>query len=217
MLKLFHTRWDEAPITVLDVETTGKRPGHDRVVQIGLARFEGGVCVDTNSSEINPGMPIPAEATAIHGITDEMVRDAPTLEGFFGAAGTKRMLEGAQLCAYNFRFDQLFVLAYIEDFHYPWLEPLVFVRHVDRFTRGVGRHRLEVACERHGIQLAKAHDAGSDARAAGELLFKLVRELFREPLTIGELLRWQRERENEEWWRFCGWLAAQPPREGVGT
>lgn len=217
MIKYFNQQWDTVPITVLDVETTGKRPGLDRVVQIGLARFEGGAVVDTNVCEINPGIAIPAEATAIHGITDDMVRDAPTLDAFMADPRTKKLIDGAQLCGYNARFDQLFVLPYLEDFQWPWLDPLTFVRHVDRYARGIGRHKLDVTCKRHNIELTRAHDAGSDARAAGALLFKLVWELeksdFKPHPSLGEVIRYQRAIEGDEWWRFCSWLSKQPPME----
>ncbi len=217
MLKYFNEQWNTVPMTVLDVETTGTKPGVDRVVQIGLARFEGGSVVDRNVCEINPGIPIPSAATEIHGITDDMVREAPALDAFMGDARTKRLLEGAQLCGYNSRFDQLFVLPYLDDFQWPWLDALSFVRYCDRFAKGQGRHKLAASCARHGIDLTKAHDAGADAVAAGALLHKLVRDLektdFKGPPILGELLRFQRALECDEWWRFCSWLSKQPPRE----
>lgn len=67
--------WHLAPTVYLDTETTGLSSS-SRVVQIAIVDDDGRPLIDTL---INPGVPIPPDASAIHGITDEMVRDAPTL------------------------------------------------------------------------------------------------------------------------------------------
>jgi DNA polymerase-3 subunit epsilon len=77
MLKYFNTQWDEVPIVVVDTETTGKRPGVDRTVSFGLARFERGVFVGGLNQLVRCGLPIPAEATAIHGITNDHCAGKP--------------------------------------------------------------------------------------------------------------------------------------------
>jgi DNA polymerase III subunit epsilon len=220
MLKHFSRLWNEVPTVWIDTETTGVRPGVDKAVQVGIARFEGGVCVDSNVCEINPGRPIPAEASAIHGITDDRVKDAPTIEEFFADSRTQRLLDGAQPAAYNAAFDRHFVPPFGEDWTWPWLDSLSLVRVVDRFARGKGRHRLEAACQRWDVELQKAHDAGSDALAAGQLFYKLVPQLPDCPHvllsaapTLGMLLCWQRQQEANEWFRFNEWLSRQPPRE----
>lgn len=211
MLAHFHSPWDAAPSCFIDTETTGVRAGTDRAVQVGFARFERGKLVRTVSFQVNPGMPIPAEATAVHGITDAHVKDAPTIGEVFARDEVLALLDGAQPGAYNAAFDRHFVPPF-GDWTWPWADALSLVRSVDRFARGRGRHRLEAACERHGVRLAKAHDAGADAAAAGELFYKLGRRVFgKSPL--GDALKWQRDAESAEWHRFSGWLASQPPRE----
>lgn len=215
MISFFSTRWDRVPIIFLDTETTGIKPGHDRAVQVGLARFEGGECVDSNVCEINPGIPIPAEATAIHGIDDARVADAPTLTEFFGDPRTQRLLDGAQPAAYNAPFDKNFVPPFGDDWTWPWLDCLSIVRVLDRYARGKGRHKLEASCQRHGVTLEKAHDAGADAQAAGELFYRVVPKLdaYRPDWTLGWLLSWQRHQEADEWYRFSEWRSRQPPLE----
>lgn len=212
MLKYFNQQWDTVPVTVIDTETTGVQPGRDRTVQVGIVRFEGGAAVGSFVSLVNPGAPIPASATAIHGITDEMVGGAPTLAEVFAHPTAIKLLEGAQYGAYNAGFDRYFIPPIGEDWSYPWADALSLVRKVDRFERGKGRHRLGAACARHGIELAEAHSAGADARAAGELFYKLGRQTFPKHYTMGQLLIWQRREEAEEWGRFMTWLSAQPPR-----
>lgn len=228
MLKYFNQLWNAVPSVFVDTETTGIRPGQDRVVQVGVVRFEGGKLVGATESLINPGRPIPAEATAIHGITDEMVRSAPSLGEWFAEPSTQQLLDGAQPGAFNAGFDRGFLpqdaIPHIEH-SWPWIDALSIVRAVDKWQRGAGRHKLTAVCARHGVALTQAHSAGADARAAGELFYRLVpklagcQEAQRLPpaseLTLGQLLCWQRIQESRSWFEFCTWLVKQPPRDEV--
>ena len=81
--------------------------------------------------------------------------------------------------------------------------------------RGAGRHKLGAACARHGVALDNAHSAEADARAAGELFYKLVPKLGLNPATLGAVLGWQRKAEANSWFDFHSWLSRQPPREGA--
>jgi DNA polymerase III epsilon subunit-like protein len=212
MLRFFNQQWDSVDTIWIDTETTGLRAGADRCVQVGLVRFQGGVAVASSCSYINPGFPIPAEATAIHKITDEMVGGAPTLAEYFTHPRTLELLRDAQPAAYNAPFDKWFVPPVGEDLAWPWLDALSLVRDIDKYVKGKGRHRLENACQRHGVEHAKAHDAGADARAAGELFYKLGRRKFPKHYKLGDVLGWQRRVEAEEWHRFTTWLSTQPPQ-----
>lgn len=213
MLKFFNQPWDAVPTAWIDTETTGVRPGKDRCVQIAVVRFEGRAPVGMAEDFINPGIAIPAAATAIHGITDHAVKDAPTIEAFMARADVQALLDGAQPAAYNAPFDRHFVPPFGEDWTWPWLDALSLVRKIDRFAKGAGRHKLEASCKRHGIELSGAHDAGADARAAGQLFYKLGAQEFPRIYTLGAALGWQRRVEAEEWVRFMSWLSTQPPRE----
>lgn len=70
----------QRPLAVFDLETTGTRIGHDRIVQVAVVRLMPDGSRQAWQSLVNPGMPIPAEASAVHGITDADVADAPALE-----------------------------------------------------------------------------------------------------------------------------------------
>lgn len=223
MLKLFNSKWNEVPTVWLDVETTGTVPGVDAAVQVALVRFEAQVPVERFSSLINPERTIPAEVVAIHGIDDERVKDAPTIDDVMARPEVLRLLAGAQLGAFNAEFDRRFIPPAAlcvddkEGWRWPWFDSLSWVRFVDRFVRGAGRHKLSAACERRGIVLENAHDAASDAQAAGVLFYRVIaealaKEEFGAP-TVGELLRRQRDIDSGEWFRFCDWLSRQPPRE----
>lgn len=211
LLRFFNSPWNEVSSAWVDFETTGKQPGIDRAVSAAVARFENGVCVGSVSSLLNPGVPIPAEATAIHGVTDEMVKNAPTVEEWFDRDEVKVMLTGSQPGAYNAGFDRHFMpVGALVDHSWPWLDSLSMVRFVDRYAPGKGRHRLEVAAARHGVSLHNAHDAESDARAAGELFYLLGQRIFvGESWTLGKVLERQRIHEAREWARFCSFLSGK--------
>lgn len=86
-------------VVILDTETTGL--GDDaRIVDIAVATGSGEVLLDTL---VNPGEPIPCEATDIHGITDEMVAGAPTFTGIAGQLAA--VLAGRRVIIYNKTYD----------------------------------------------------------------------------------------------------------------
>lgn len=218
--------WHTLPVAVLDWETCGPDPATCAPVELAVVRFEGGEVVGRFSALINPECPIPAEATAIHGITDEMVRDAGTARQAW--SGAVRLLLGAIPCAYNAPFDRTILhrilpdaldgkaaCSYLElETAWPWLDPLVVIRHVDRFVRGKGRHKLTAVCERRGIKLDDAHRATADAEAAGRLLFHDDIRRALGDMTIGEVLRRQVIRASEQDADYQKWLSKQPKREG---
>ncbi len=87
------------PLVVFDVEATGLNKRTDRIVAIGLVRFEPIGTSEQISYLLNPGIPIPEEATAIHGISDDDVKDAPTFADM--AEILERHFADADLAGYN--------------------------------------------------------------------------------------------------------------------
>ncbi|MGZ8251704.1 MAG: 3'-5' exonuclease, partial [Methylophilaceae bacterium] len=65
-------------LVFLDLETTGGTPLHDRITEIALVRIENGEITDRWETLVNPEVPISPFITQLTGITDEMVKDAPT-------------------------------------------------------------------------------------------------------------------------------------------
>ncbi len=84
----------------LDTETTGLSPRDSRIVEVALVDDSGGVLLNTL---VNPCLPIPAGATAIHGITDDDVADAPLLEELLPALNA--LVRGCRLVIYNSQYD----------------------------------------------------------------------------------------------------------------
>lgn len=151
------------PFVVLDLESTGLRHGVDRIVQVGvvLVARDG---AERMTTVVNPEMPITAESTAVHGITDQMAKEAPLFAGV--AVSMARMFAGAT-CISGFnvrRFDVPFLQEELfrcgaEDFTVGI--PVLDVMDLDRVLRprtldGVFQHWL-------GVPAEGAHDAGRDA------------------------------------------------------
>src|SRR6185369_15526641 len=70
----------QRPLAFFDLETTGVRIGRDRIVQVGVVRVMPDGSRESWESLVNPEMPIPPEATAVHGISDLDVAFAPRLQ-----------------------------------------------------------------------------------------------------------------------------------------
>lgn len=94
----------DRPLVFFDIESTGTSPKADRIVEIALIRMRPGSARVARSFRVNPGIPIPPEVTAIHGIRDADVKDCPPFRGI--AADLLSLLEDADLAGFNIvRFD----------------------------------------------------------------------------------------------------------------
>jgi len=155
---------------VLDTETTGIDPTADKLIELGLLLFEysrescqiGRVLGSYNGLE-DPGVPIPAQATAIHHITDEMVRGQRLDE-----AAIERLLDGVGVViAHNAGFDRPFVEARLPLFaNLPWACSL---REVPWDAAGIGSAKLEYLAYRSGF-FYEGHRAQVDCCALLEVL-----------------------------------------------
>jgi DNA polymerase-3 subunit epsilon len=190
--------WAAHPIALVDLETTGRDASVDRVVEIGVVIARGGQIVERRNWLVNPGRPISPEASEVHKITDDVVRDKPP----FGqiVAEVFAVLAGCVPAAYNAAFHRAFLAnevarAGITEGLPPalrrdveWLDPLVWAREIqqDERSRALG----DVAA-RLGIALDNAHRAMDDAEAALRVLLELGRDP-RVPPTYASLVQEQR-------------------------
>ncbi|MEM1034791.1 MAG: 3'-5' exonuclease [Myxococcota bacterium] len=206
--------WVALPIAFLDTETTGTDARIDRIIEVGIVRGVQGEVAERRRWLINPGTPIPAASTEVHGIRDEDVAGAPSFADVLPEIVAA--LAGALPAAYNASFDKGFVLAELERTgvvlsepppavrkEVTWLDPLVFAR---EFFRGKGESRaLGAVAERLGVTLVNAHRATDDAEAALEVLYALARD-GRMPGTYAALIQEQRrlmklQLEAQRFWR----------------
>lgn len=92
------------PLAFIDLETTGVNIATDRIVEIAIVKINPNGTRQVKRKIINPEMPIPEAASDVHGITNEMVKDAPTFKQV--AHEIKQFLEGCDIAGYNSnRFD----------------------------------------------------------------------------------------------------------------
>ena len=159
----------DAPLAIVDLETTGARPVHDRVTEVAVIEVEGGEARNECSTLVNPECAIPAAIQALTGITDDMVAAAPT----FGrlAGDLYERLEGRVLVAHNARFDYGFLR---QEFARAGLAfratTLCTVKLSRRLYPEHARHNLDSLIARHGLACRARHRALGDADAVWQFL-----------------------------------------------
>lgn len=168
----------ERPIAVIDTETTGTNTQTDRIcsIYVGIIREWGGI-IEPHLTLINPLVPIPAGATAVHGITDEMVKDSPTFAQI--ASKVLSYLEESDYLGYNIlQFDLPLIEAELKrcGFAFDWQKQRIFdaqqlfYRQHPRTLTGAVRVYLDRDHE-------GAHGAEADAVASLEVLLKQREQL----------------------------------------
>lgn len=178
------TNWHDE-LGVFDLETTGIDIDSSRIVSahVGVIDATGHV-LSRKDWLVDPGVEIPEQATAVHGISTERVRaegrNAPEAIGEIVSALRTIFAQGIPIVAYNAPYD--FSLLNREALRYeiaplsapsPIIDPLVIDKAVDKYRPG--KRTLELTAAFYGVSLAEAHDAGADAIAAGRVAQAIAR------------------------------------------
>jgi DNA polymerase-3 subunit epsilon len=164
---------------VFDLETTGIDVETSRIVSahVGVIDASGAV-IEERAWLADPGIEIPAQASAVHGITTERARaegrPAAEVVAEIVAALEDLVARGLAITIYNAPYD-LSLLHHeavrhgVTPLHepVPIIDPLVLDRAVDKYRKG--KRTLEAAAAVYGVSLTDAHDAGADAIAAGRI------------------------------------------------
>lgn len=158
------------PIVFFDLETTGINIAADRIVELSYLKVELNGNEVSKTMLINPTIPIPPESTAIHGIKDEDVKDAPTFLSI--AKNLAREIEGCDLAGYNSNKFDIPLLA--EEFlradvdidmtRRKFIDVQVIFHKMEQRTLGAA---YKFYCDR---DLENAHSAEADTRATYEIL-----------------------------------------------
>jgi DNA polymerase-3 subunit epsilon len=165
----------------LDFETTGLDSGIGRVVEIGAIRFSLGSegCVEEAALAclVDPGMPIPRQASAIHGISDEDVAGSPAFAAVVPAL--LALAAGAIIVAHNVRFDLSFLDAELSRIGAarPEAKAEDTVALSKRAFPGRASYRLGAIASALGIDSGLAHRALDDARTCMRLYCACARQL----------------------------------------
>ncbi|MFE7748540.1 3'-5' exonuclease [Streptomyces sp. NPDC057428] len=173
--------WISGPLMSFDLETTGTDVETDRIVTAAVVRLEAdGSVSEERTWLLNPGVAIPEQASAIHGISTERAREhglpaASAIEEITRAVADG-LRSGTPLVVMNARYDLSLLdrecLRYgvesvserLGDEPSPVIDPLVIDKHVDRYRKG--KRALHALCAHYGVSLDDAHDARADAVAA---------------------------------------------------
>ncbi|MHB8462632.1 MAG: 3'-5' exonuclease [Vulcanimicrobiaceae bacterium] len=165
---------EKSRFAVVDVETTGLDPKVERVVEIAVVLVDEQWVVDSWSSLVNPEMPIPARASQIHGIYDEDVAQAPTMEALVAEILTR--CQGRVVAAHNARFDLSFL---------PFLashDALCTMQLARRAFPGAPNHQNQTLRKYLGldrdprIAMLDAHRALADAMVSAHILIRALRK-----------------------------------------
>jgi DNA polymerase-3 subunit epsilon len=158
------------PIVFFDLETTGINITNDRIVEISYLKVKPDGSEESRTRRINPQTPIPKQATAIHGITDEDVKDCPTFKEVAKSLATQ--IEGCDLAGFNSnRFDipmlaEEFLRAGVDID----LNKRKFIDVQTIFHKMEQRNLIAAYKFYCGKELTEAHSAEGDARATYEIL-----------------------------------------------
>ncbi len=158
------------PLAVIDLETTGVNPGRDRIIEIAIVKANTDGSIVKKRKLINPGMPIPPESIEIHGITNEMVKDAPTFKQ--AANEIKQFIEGCDIAGFNSnKFD---IPMLVEEFMRNGVEIKLNksrLLDVQKIFHSMEPRNLVAAYKFYcNKDLENAHSAEADAEATWEVL-----------------------------------------------
>ena len=161
---------EQGRYVVVDLETTGGRPGPGAITEIGAYRMEGPRMTDSFATLVRPRGPISPFVTRLTSITNEMVADAPPIEQVLPAF--RDFLGDAVLVAHNAQFDFAFLdVEFRRVFGMGLKNPvLCTLRLSRRFAPSLRRRRLDALAEHFGLSTEGRHRGLGDARMAAELL-----------------------------------------------
>ncbi|MGI5531070.1 3'-5' exonuclease [Streptomyces syringium] len=226
--------WHRELLIGFDLETTGTDPGESRIVTAAVVEAKGGEPTGRREWLADPGVPIPAEAAAIHGITSERAaalgRPAREVVDEIADALVCHWSVGVPVVAYNACFDLSMLAAELRRYGLPSLgerlgddgdggvgpvvDPLTIDRAVDRYRKG--KRNLEAVCGEYGVVLDSAHEAGADALAAVRVACALAERYPR----VAEADLWALHRQQAGWYGewaagYQKWLRRQGDPEAV--
>ena len=169
----------DATYLVVDTETTGIDPATNQIVEFAAVVTSAREEIDHASTLVNPGRPIPPEASAIHHIIDEDVAEAPGIGEAIGPIMLDFTAQHGPFAAYaahNAPFDAAFLPAFIDA---PWLDTLRLAKrlHPEYEQHGNEYLRYREGISYPGIREENAHRALHDARVTAALLRRYLQEI----------------------------------------
>ncbi len=171
----------DCPLAFVDIETTGGHPGVHRVIDIAVIGVTGDRLDFEWQTLVHPGVHVSAGITALTGIDDEMLADAPPFERV--ARELRERLADRVFVAHNVRFDYGFIRREYARLGTEWRAPnMCTVRLSRALYPEMPRHNLDAVMEHHALTIGKRHRAMPDAQVLWQLWQKLRKDWPREQL-----------------------------------
>ena len=160
---------------IVDIETTGGSPATDKITEIAIIIHDGQKITDEFITLINPERNIPYHITALTGITNEMVADAPKF--YEVARKIVELTEHKTFVAHNSSFDYSFIRSEFRNLGYKFQrEHLCTVKLSRKLIPGLRSYSLGTLCNELGIEIVDRHRAAGDAMATARL-FDILMDL----------------------------------------
>ncbi|WP_328718684.1 exonuclease domain-containing protein [Streptomyces sp. NBC_00247] len=180
--------WHREPLVGFDLETTGTDVETDRVVTAAVVRLDPDGAVSSERTWLlDPGVAIPEQASAIHGISTDHAREhgvpAPVAIEEIAETVAGVLRSATPLVVMNARYDLSLldrecrrhglrsITERLGTAPSPVVDPLVLDKHVDKYRKG--RRALHALCAHYGVSLDDAHDARADAVAAAQVVRRM--------------------------------------------
>ncbi|MGO4960721.1 PolC-type DNA polymerase III [Jeotgalibaca porci] len=166
----------EDTYVVFDVETTGLSAVYDKIIELAAVKMYKGNVIDTFEAFINPGIPLSQLIINLTGITDNMLKDAPSEAAVIPKF--KEFCEDAILVAHNASFDMGFINKAYEHVGLPEAHnPVIDTLELSRFLHPqLKSHRLNTLAKRYNVSLEQHHRAVFDAETTGHLCWIFLKE-----------------------------------------
>lgn len=166
-----------------DLETTGFLPGVDRVVELGAVRMVNGEVDAVFSTLVDPQIPIPAAASNVNGITDEMVTGKPKIEDLLGPL--QEFCGDDLMVAHNAAFDFQFLVSDFKKHEMKTPSGLVLCSYLmaKKVYPGLANYKLGTLVQHLSIDAGEFHRAEADATYCGKLFLKMIERMTGSHLT----------------------------------
>lgn len=209
---MFEQRWRDCPIVSFDLETTGAYPLGSEICEVGAVKWVNGKEVGQFQTLLKPTKTIPANVVAIHGITNEMVAEAPQISEKIHEF--HEFLQGSVAVAHHAPFDMGFLTLEFERYNLALPEEAVLCSSL--LARQVitesPNHKLQTLIQHLRIPGGTAHRALDDARACMYVVHEVFKRVGAES-TLTEIYENQKHQlfwpdySIEEWRQGQAWRA----------
>ena len=183
----------EGEIVCFDIETTGLKVDRETITEIGAVVLKNGEIGERFQTFVNPGRRLTPEIIGLTGITDEMLRDAPSLKE--ALTEFLEFVDGRPLAAHNAEFDIGFIRAGCRqvglEFHPTYVDSLILAQNL---LPDLNKHKLDIVAERLDLPAFNHHRASDDAATVGYMLIPFWEMLRQRGITTLQAVNGEMEK-----------------------